>query len=93
VRSSILKAKTQRLVTWKRKVSIFNYVPSVVKRCARNKQEAQVRLDNEEAAWDAAEEWLNVRLALTQDDLDDFNSRRNSCLATYKEKVAYFKKK
>jgi len=62
-------------------------------RCARNEEEAQLQLKNEEAAWDAAEEWLNVRLALTQDELEDFNSRRNSCLATYKEKVAYFEKK
>jgi len=61
--------------------------------CARNKEEAQLQLENEKAAWDTAEEWLNVTLALTQGELEDFNSRRNSCLATYKEKVGYFEKK
>jgi hypothetical protein len=62
-------------------------------RCAQNKEEAQLQLKNEEAAWDAAEKWLEGKLSLREDESDDFNARRKSCLDTYRAKVEYFKNK
>jgi hypothetical protein len=60
------------------------------KRCAENEKEAQLQLDDEEKAWNIAEEWLNRKFSLRKDESDDFNSHRKSCLATYKAKVKYF---
>jgi len=59
-------------------------------RCARNKGEAQLQLNNEEAAWDTGEKWLKEKFTLREDEWDDFNSRRKLCLDTYKGKVEHF---
>lgn len=59
-------------------------------RCARNKEEAQLRFNNEEIAWDTAEKWLREKFTLSEDEWDDFNSRRKLCLDTYKGKVEHF---
>lgn len=59
-------------------------------RCASNKEEAQLRLDNEEEAWDVAEEWLNGKFPLEEGERDDFNLCRKLCIDTYKAKVKCF---
>jgi hypothetical protein len=61
--------------------------------CAQNKEEAQLQLGNEKAAWDAAERWLREKLSLKEDELDDFNARRELCLDSYREKVKDFENK